>query len=230
MRYTHPQGHERVVLVTSAVSQLCCHELGNRLNLRDHLSFGLVKPDDGRCEFKSKYLTVSKKQVLLMSLFRSPLDNVAECIHDRLAGLVFCHLKHVINKKRRGIGNQSKGKHSSINLNRRPVVGPKDLHDGTAALRSTALGQHLVGQRHRHLKGLGNTTPHGLGLHPAKHLYQFVEDVGPSLTLIIRQSCQFSKESQSSILILDDTLVINSLHVQRLHIDLICKCQNYELF
>ena len=41
---THPQSHESVVIVTSAVTQLGAHETSNSMDFRGQFAFGFVEP------------------------------------------------------------------------------------------------------------------------------------------------------------------------------------------
>ena len=41
---THPQSHEGVVIVTSAVTQLGAHETSNSMDFRGQFAFGFVEP------------------------------------------------------------------------------------------------------------------------------------------------------------------------------------------
>ncbi|KAG7239693.1 hypothetical protein INR49_028629 [Caranx melampygus] len=86
-----------------------------------------------------------------------------------------------------------------------------------AVLKGSTLGQNLVGQSRGHSNSLRNGRTQGLSLHSTDHGDELVEEVSPPLSLSFGKIGQFSQEVQSCIFILDNTFVLNSLHVKILN-------------
>ncbi|PWA27746.1 hypothetical protein CCH79_00000446 [Gambusia affinis] len=86
------------------------------------------------------------------------------------------------------------------------------MHDCTAALGGSTLGQNLVGQEAGQDNGLGKGSFQGFNLHSTDCGDEGVEEVCPPLSFGLRQIDQLPHEIHSCIFILDAALVLDNLH------------------